>query len=578
MKYLSLFLFAVLLSISVSAQQWGMYTLYSQSGSAATYLVDTSGTTYKTWTHASDNKTGYGAYLIEGDTLVRAYQYDGTSINGGAISGGLQKVTWDGTIAWDFVYSGSDYVLHHDICPLPNGNVLCICYDKRSSTEVTQAGSSYTDLILSEKIIEVKPTGATTGEIVWEWYVWDHLCQDENSSKDNYVTSIVNNPQLFNVNYGTESSGPPGMDLDWIHMNGIDFNAELDQIVFSSHKWNEIFIIDHSTTTVEAAGHTGGNSGKGGDLLFRWGNPEAYDASGTTNFDVVHDAHWVPSNNPDNPGCLAAINNGGGTGGNAAVDIINPPINGYNYDIILGQAYEPATYTDRFNTAYNSSGQSSSEQLPNGNMLLCIVGSGAVYIHEVNSDGDILWSKTVSGSIPQAHRYEKCFVRPVNATLSASETAIAQGESVTLNTTATAITESSPSFSYNWSSSPVGFTSTDANPSITPDETATYYLTVTNDQSGCSDEVFVTVNVDPVSIESNVIENEFNIYPNPNDGLFLISATDDFSYKIISTDGSEIRSGENDTEIDMSNVQAGIYYIIIKSDVIVKTEKLIIIK
>ena len=60
------------------------------------------------------------------------------------------------------------------------------------------------------------------------------------------------------------------MKADWA-------SYTLDQIVLSNHNLSEIWIIDHSTTTLEAASHSGGNSGKGGDLLYRWGNPQAYD-------------------------------------------------------------------------------------------------------------------------------------------------------------------------------------------------------------------------------------------------------------------------------------------------------------
>jgi len=580
MKHLLLLSTAIFVVLAVSAQEWGEYTLYSQTGSTTTYLIDNSGTNYKTWSHSNDNKTGYGAYLIEGDTLVRSYQYTGASINGGGISGGLQKVAWDGTVVWDFIHSSSNYVMHHDICPMSNGNVLCICYEKKSATELTQAGCSNSEDILVTKIIEVKPTGATTGEIVWEWHVWDHLCQDYNSSKDNYVSSIVENPHLVNINYGTDGGmpSPPGMDLDWMHTNGIDYNEELDQIVFSAHNLNEFYIIDHSTTTEEAAGHTGGNAGMGGDILYRWGNPEAYEASGTTNFDVIHDAHWVPATDPNYPGCIAAINNEGGSGGKAAVDIIEPPLNGYNYDITLGEAYGPSTYTYRLNTEYTSSGQSSSEQLPNDNMLLCIVGTGATYIHEVDGEGSILWSKVASGSVPQAHKYDKCFVRRVDASLSASETTITYGESVTLNTNATAITESSPTYSYEWSSLPAGYSGADANPNISPEVTTTYYVTVTNDQSGCTDEASITITVDPVSVETNNVKDKISVYPNPNDGFFYISSNTDFSYQVLSATGSLIKSGENDELIDVSFLTGGVYFILLESNNIVKTEKIIILK
>ena len=245
------------------SQQWGLYTLYAPINSTQTYLVDTDGVTYKTWTSTATQKTGFSVYLIPGDTLVRPVARTGNSFTGGGMTAEVQKVTWNGTVVWDYVYSSSTYCLHHDICPLPNGNVLMTAYELKTATEVAAAGCSQSIVLWPEKLIEVHQTGATTGTIVWEWKLWDHLCQNTSSTKPNYVSSISQNPQLMNLNYGLPPSG------DWIHMNGIDYNATLDQITFSSRTMNEIYVIDHSTTTAEAASHSGGNSGKGGDFLYR---------------------------------------------------------------------------------------------------------------------------------------------------------------------------------------------------------------------------------------------------------------------------------------------------------------------
>ncbi|NCA80451.1 MAG: hypothetical protein EOM76_09765, partial [Sphingobacteriia bacterium] len=305
MKKYILILLGILLLLKMDAQQWGLYTLYAPKSSNKAYLIDTNDTpaTYKTWTFETSKKTAYSTYMIFGDTIVRSYSINNSVFNGGGTSGGVQKVDWNNNVTWDFTHSSTTYCLHHEICPMPNGNVLMISYELKTAAQLTQAGSStsLTTGIWSEKLIEVQPTGPTTGDIVWEWHLWDHLCQNNNATKDNYVTSIPDNKHLMNLNYKTTK--------DWWHMNGIDYNEELDLIAISSHNMNEVYIIDHSTTTAQAAGHSGGRCGKGGDFLYRWGNPAAYGLTGTTNFNVVHDAHFVPSDNPNYPSYFCAYNN-----------------------------------------------------------------------------------------------------------------------------------------------------------------------------------------------------------------------------------------------------------------------------
>ncbi|HBF88521.1 MAG TPA: hypothetical protein DDX39_07760 [Bacteroidales bacterium] len=483
-SFLLILLISILANTSLVAQQWGLYTFYSPQNTATAYLIDTNGTTFKSWTSLGSN-TGYSAYLISGDTIVRSVTNTGNALSGGGLTGKVQKIAWDGTIAWTYTYSSSTYCLHHDICPMPNGNVLMISYDVKSSTQATQAGaSSASQGIYSEKIIEVKPTGASSGTIVWEWKLWDHLCQEYSSAKDNYIPDVKNAPQLMDINC---SSGQ-----DRFHMNGIDYNEELDQIVVSMHYPNEVFVIDHSTTTAEAASHVGGNLNKGGDFLYRWGNPSNYDATGTTIFDVVHDAHWVSSENPNYPNYLCAFNNKGGTSGKSAFTIWNPS----SYEL-SSSSYVPSTYNYQYSSSYSANNMGNSQQLPNGNSLMCIP-SMASYVIEVNSSGTTLWSKTISGTVPHAYRYEKCYVRGPKATCSTSDSETCAGTNVNLSSSATSVTETSPTYTYSWTSSPTGFTSSLQNPTFSPTVTTTFNVVITNTNVGCSDESSIQVNVNPL--------------------------------------------------------------------------------
>lgn len=630
MKARTLIILALLATLKsgVYAQQWGLYTFYATKNGTQAFLIDTNSTTYHTWTFSSSKKSAYSAYLIPGDTIVRSYKPSG-AWSGGGITGGIQKVAWDGTVTWDWTYyATNDYCLHHDICPLPNGNVLMISYDYRSAAEATQAGSSSNSVFWSEKIIEVHQTGPTTGVIVWEWYLWDHLCQNYNAAKDNYVTSIVNNPQLMNINYAGS-----GMLPDRYHMNGIDYNEELDQIVVSMHFMNSAFVIDHSTTTAEAAGHTGGNSGKGGDFLYRWGNPASYGATGSAVFDVIHDAHWVDSDNPNYPDYLCGYNNEGGTGGKTAVTIWQPPYNGYNYSLTLGSAYAPASYAYQYNSSFTASNEGNSQQLPNGNM---IVNNAFGSIYEVNASGTSLWTKASANST-HAYRFSLCEIRGPVAIISADQD-ICTGDAVILNGSSVSPSENNPTITYSWTSNPAGFTSTNQSPSVTPSSTTTYTLVATNASLGCSSSAEVIINVhpqpaNPIIIQSgndlvataastyqwyldgtiingataqtytplqsgsytvvitddngcdatsdafNIIVDNINfelgndaliLTPNPSNGIATLSGimveNDEYYIDIMNTFGQIIQQYSNTHTIDLSSEPDGLYFIIVRDN------------
>lgn len=530
------------------AQQQPGYTLYSVKGSTTTQLIDTNSVVYHTWTHAATAPTCYSTYLMPGGILWRSVTKSGVSFTGGPISGEVQKLDYSGTVLWDFVYSSTTYVTHHDICPLPNGNVLMIAYETKTSTEVATAGcSTYTGIMWPDKIIEVQPTGATTGTIVWEWHSWDHLVQNTNATAANYQTSIVNHPELLNINYNATK--------DWLHMNGVAYNPILDQVTFSSHNLSEIFVIDHSTTTAEAASHAGGNSGKGGDILYRWGNPAAYGATGTKILNVVHDAHWIPEGSP-NEGNLVGYNNGGVTSPSIAscVDQFTPPVSGYNYSLTLGSAYTPATYGSRQLSGGYNSNEGGSQQLPNGNTLLSMGVSG--YLKEFSPTGTLLWSKTLTGSCAKAFRYNDCYINntaPAIPTISAAVNTLS-------STTAT---------TYQWYLNGVLIPG-ETNQTYNATSDGVYVVRIT-DINGCVYEysdgfnfVFIT------GITENNLADNIILYPNPTSGIVNIDATNlsglNYEISVFDIVGKLVAQEKNAAIIDLSAFENGIYVIRLTSE------------
>lgn len=374
------------------------YTLVAPKHYTNTYLINNAGQIVNRWT--SRYEPGQSAYLLTNGNLLRCAFVKSGALTGGGEGGRLEEYDWDGNLVWEFDYATAAYMSHHDITPLPNGKVLLLVVEKKSYAEVLAAGFNPSLLhpdvagngyMLPDSVIEVQPTRPSGGNIVWAWHVWDHLIQNYDATKNNYG-AVADHPELINVN-GWVEAGAAIMPF-WNHMNSIAYNPELDQIVLSVRGSSELWVIDHGTATAQAATHTGGRRGKGGDLLYRWGNPVNYGRGTAANqmlFDQ-HDAQWI---DPDSPGAgnFLIFNNGLGRNYSTVDEIIPPLLTNGLYSIVSGAAYGPTaltwTYAATPPSSMYSEAISGAQRLPNGNTLMCDGVHGI--LSEVTSAAEIVW-------------------------------------------------------------------------------------------------------------------------------------------------------------------------------------------
>jgi hypothetical protein len=399
------------------------YTLFECMRYTDTYLIDNNGLLVNSW--QSQYEPGNMCYLLESGDLLRGANPGGFgSFNGPGGAGMAQRFDWDGNLLWEFLYSDEQVRHHHDLEPLPNGNVLMVAWELRTYEQSIEAGRDSSLIwqgeVWPEHIIEVEPVGATGGNIVWEWHAWDHLIQDYDATKDNFGV-VADHPELININHGSHGNA------DWLHANAIGYNADLDQIVISVNAFNEFWIIDHSTTTAEAAGHTGGVRGMGGDLLYRWGNPQAYDRGTELDrkFYRQHNTHWIEPGLAGE-GRILLYNNGNGRpeGTYSSIEEIETTVDA-NGDYPIpppGIPHGPTAaswiYTATPPESLYSGFISGARRLPNGNTLICEGANGTLqeidpqedivwlYINPVNSDGPMYQGTIPTGNLAfRATRY-----------------------------------------------------------------------------------------------------------------------------------------------------------------------------
>ena len=386
------------------------YTLYNTLTSTTTVMVDMDGDVVHTWVGA--HSIASTPYLFQGGELLRPCRAQNVQMTGAAAGGRIQRIALNGTILWDYTFSDANNQPHHDICPMPNGNVLIVAWERKTQAQGQGMGrQNLNGEIWPAQIVEVMPTGTFSGEIVWEWHLWDHMIQDVNPSLPNYGV-VSEHPERLDIN----KANVQPQNGDWIHVNALDYHPELDQIVFSSNSLDEIFIIDHSTTTAEAAGSSGGNSGMGGDFLYRWGNPSNYDR-GNVNDHVLYNVHGVNWIDPglEGEGHLLLFNNGNLNELSELIEFA-PPMNADGgYEIFPTRPFDPET--GDYAWFYSQSGFWGDHlcgvyRLPNGNTIASD-GPGQE-IREVDVDGETVWSLHAPGRIMRADKYPLDILDPVS--------------------------------------------------------------------------------------------------------------------------------------------------------------------
>lgn len=371
-----------------SSSAYDGYTLYAPADFTSTYLIDNCGRVINQWD--SDFIPGLVAYLLPDGRLLRSGREISTNNFTAAGKGGMIQIfDWEGNLEWEAVVSDEQFGAHHDIEYLPNGNILLLRWERKLEAELLQAGkdSNFTPAELwIPSIIEIVPLSFGDFDIVWEWHLFDHLVQDVDPTKDNFGV-IAENPRKVDLNYENIT------ERDWAHLNCIDFNISRNEILLSSRNFDEVWIIDHSTTSSEAASDIGGDANLGGQLLYRFGNVAAYqDVNQASLLDGQHDAEFKQGPNDTVP-CIQLYNNNNENPRPSEFVEFRPRLNEEGDYAIENGGFDisgtPIVFASTGDRNFESAIMSNVQTLPNGNLLIN-AGRTSNFV-EFDSLGNEVW-------------------------------------------------------------------------------------------------------------------------------------------------------------------------------------------
>jgi hypothetical protein len=234
---------------------------------------------------------------------------------------------------------------------------------------------------------------------------------------------------------------------------------------------------------------------------------------------------------------------------------------------VAGQAYAPATYSDRHECNGFSSNMGGTQQFPNGNQLICIATSGKVY--EINSAGTQLWTKTFQGSIAKAFKYDSCYIFNTPPAIP------------TITGNATTLT-SSAATTYQWylnGALIAGATSM----TFTPAVSGVYVVRIT-DANGCVYQYSKGYKFTKAGTGINELNlsDAITVYPNPTTGHITIQDGGqfgaEFTVSVIDYTGNIVYSSSNNKDLNLGAVADGLYTLRITSKNINAFKRINIIK
>lgn len=355
------------------------YVLMNPIDAHSFHLIDKEGAVLHTWNIPTDLR--FDAQMLpDGRILANLEQALGgtqTRFYGGE----LKIINPDGTFDWEMTWSGLTTISHHDLEMLPNGNILFIAVDGYDPVSAATMGYSAGTALLSESLIEVDPA---TQEVVWRWNAADHFIQDHDSETANFGDP-AQHPERIDLNYGPVLDFQAG---DVFHANGIAYDAGRDLVFLSVNNYSEVWVIDHATTTEEAAG-------SGGDLVYRFGNPEAWrNAAAARLFWTQHHPNFIAEGLPG-AGHLMIFMNGFPYQGRTLEQSVV-------YELALpgeltqapGVANEPTVFWSWTHEDLYGHHLGSAQRLPGGNTLIT---EGDYGYWEVTGDGQVAWKYNYEG-------------------------------------------------------------------------------------------------------------------------------------------------------------------------------------